>query len=101
MLTESVACTLHATWLPLVEFLQNAFPGAERAGAPKVDMEGPKAAAAALNEMLSAEQCRLLVEAIINKYILLSAEELQEWQACAWLTKITPTNLRNSGLPVP
>ena len=56
-------------------------PGAEREGAPKLDMEGPKAAAAALNEMMSEEQCGLLVEAIINKYIVLSAEELQEWQA--------------------
>ena len=52
-----------------------------REGEPKLDMEGPKAAAAALNEMMSAEQCGLLVEAIINKYIVLSAEELQEWQA--------------------
>ena len=46
-----------------------------------MDLEGPKAAVAALDEMLSAEQCGLLVEAIINKYIVLSAEELQEWQA--------------------
>ena len=35
---------------------------------------------AALDDMLSAEKCGLLVEAIINKYIVLSAEELQEWQ---------------------
>lgn len=45
-----------------------------------MNIEGPTAAVAALDEMLSAEQCGLLVEAIINKYIVLSAEELQEWQ---------------------
>lgn len=45
-----------------------------------MNTEGVAAAVAALNEMLSPEQCRLLVEAIINKYIVLSAEELQEWQ---------------------
>lgn len=56
---------------------------AERDGVSKLDMEGPKAAVAALDEMLSEEQCTLLVEAIINKYIVLSAEELQEWQACS------------------
>ena len=45
-----------------------------------MNLEGPIAAVAALDDMLSAEQCGLLVEAIINKYIVLSAEELQEWQ---------------------
>ena len=54
---------------------------AEREGVPKLDTEGAAAAVAALNEMLSPEQCGPLVEAIINKYITLSAEELQEWQA--------------------
>ena len=54
---------------------------AEREGAPKLDTEGAAAAVAALNEMLLPEQCGPLVEAIINKYITLSAEELQEWQA--------------------
>lgn len=48
---------------------------------PKLDTEGAAAAVRALNEMLSPEQCGPLVEAIINKYITLSAEELQEWQA--------------------
>ena len=64
-------------------------------------MEGPRGAVAALDEMLSAEQCGLLVEAIINKYIVLSAEELQEWQARPPLPSMTPSVHRKSCVPCP
>lgn len=39
----------------------------------------PKAVAA-VDDMLSAERCAVLVEAVVTKYIALSPEELQEWQ---------------------
>lgn len=41
-------------------------------------------AAAAVDEMLSAERCAALVEAVVTKYVALSPEELQEWQV-GWL----------------
>ncbi|BDA43024.1 Importin-11 [Coccomyxa sp. Obi] len=37
-------------------------------------------AVAAVDEMLSAERCAALVEAVVTKYVALSPEELQEWQ---------------------
>ena len=42
--------------------------------------EAVKAAVAALNDLLSAERCAQLVEAIIRKFVALTPEEIQEWQ---------------------
>ena len=42
--------------------------------------ESLEKAVTAVDEMLSAKQCALLVEAVVTKYVALSPEELQEWQ---------------------
>ncbi|EIE26982.1 ARM repeat-containing protein [Coccomyxa subellipsoidea C-169] len=42
--------------------------------------ESLEKAVAAVDKMLSAEQCAALVEAVVTKYVALTPEELQEWQ---------------------
>ena len=42
--------------------------------------ESLEKAVTAVDEMLSTEQCALLVEAVVTKYVALSPEEMQEWQ---------------------
>ena len=42
--------------------------------------EAVRAAVTALDDLLSAERCAQLVEAIVRKFVALTPEEIQEWQ---------------------
>jgi hypothetical protein len=56
----------------------------EESAEGKEVLVGVAAAVEALDELLAADRCAQLVEAIVTKYVALSPEELQEWQVTAW-----------------